>query len=352
MKNLYDILGVSNNASESEIKKAYRKLSLKYHPDRQGGKSESEKKEAEEKFKEISAAYSILSDKDKRQRYDTYGTIDEDMMQGDGFDFTEIFKHMMGGFEDFGGFGSFFGNHSSRQREPQKAPDLQVNIPITISDIFNGYDNEIEYDIEGICPDCNGTGGTNIESCPHCHGTGKFVNIQRTQFGIIQQQSICPHCGGSGTIIKNKCKTCNGKGTIRKRKKCKVHFNPGIKNNEYKVYEGYGYEGKNSIRNGNLVVVAKYTFDITKYNITNNTVYELLKVPYYDCILGTTIKHKLPNNKEVTIKVPKYSNDGTHIVLSGEGLNHGDYIFIVKPTLPSYIKEKEKELLEKIKKEN
>ena len=199
-KNLYDILGVSNNASEDEIKKAYKKAAIKYHPDRQGGKSDKEKQEAEEKFKEIGAAYAILSDPQKRQRYDTYGTIDEDMMAGTGFDMGDIFRHMMGGFMG-GNFGDMFGRQ--RQSYPSEAKSIQVNIPLSIEQIFNGYSHEIEYDVDYRCKDCNGAGGTGVETCPHCHGTGMITRTQQSGFGIIQHQSPCPYCNGTGKTIKN-----------------------------------------------------------------------------------------------------------------------------------------------------
>ena len=351
-KNLYDILGVSNTASEDEIKKAYKKLAIKYHPDRQGGKSDKEKQEAEEKFKEIGAAYAILSDPNKRQRYDTYGTVDEDMMAGTGFDMGDLFRHMMGGFMG-GNFGDMFGNFGSQRNQPSEAQSIQVNIPLSIEDIFNGYDHEIEYDAFVKCDSCNGTGGTGVETCPHCHGTGRITEVQRTGFGIMQSTHPCNYCNGTGQIIKNKCTKCNGEGVIRKKKKCRVTFRPGVSDGEYKVFTGFGNEGKNSYtKNGNLIAVPRYNIDTNKYAITEGAVYELLDVNYYDCILGTTIERILPNKKKVNVKVPEYSKDGTQVVLNGEGIKGGKYIFIVKPKLPTYIKSKEKELLEKIRKEN
>lgn len=356
-KDLYEILGVGHNASKDEIKKAYKKLAVRYHPDKQGGKSDAEKKAAEDKFKEIGAAYAILSDDNKRARYDRFGTVDEDMMSGTGFDIGDLFKSMMGG---FGGFESFFGNRGNRNPGyEQEAQSIQVNIPLSIEDIFNGYDHEIEYTISKRCQDCGGTGGTGIETCPYCHGTGRFMKVDKSPFGIIQQEMPCPHCNATGKTIKNKCSKCNGTGTIQTKQKCKVTFKPGVKDGEYQVYYGYGCEGKDTrTKNGNLIAVPHYQFDTNKYQVTDRAVYELLEVPYYNCILGTEIKHKLPNGKEVTVKVPPYSKDGTQVVLHGEGLklnnrySNGDYIFIIKPKMPTYINSEEKDLLSKIKKIN
>lgn len=349
-KDLYEILGVSHDASVDEIKKAYRKLSLKYHPDRQGNKSETEKKEAEDKFKEIGAAYAILSDDKKRARYDRFGTVDEDMMSGTGFDLGDLFRNMMGGF-DIGDI--FGGNRQRREAYPSEAQSIQVNIPLSIEDIFKGYDHEIEYTIDKRCHDCGGTGGTGVETCSYCHGTGRFVKVERGTFGIIQQEMPCPHCNATGKTIKNKCSKCNGTGLIKSKQKCKVTFRAGIGDGEYQIYQGYGCEGKDTrTKNGNLIAVARYSFDTTKYQVTDRAVYELIEVPYYNCILGTKLKHKLPNDKEVTIDIPSYSKDGTQVVLNNEGINHGKYIFIIKPKMPTYIKSEEKEILEKLKKIN
>lgn len=348
-KDLYEILGVSRNASADEIKKAYKKLAVKYHPDRNKGS-----KEAEDKFKEIGAAYAILSDEQKRAKYDRFGTVDEDMMSGTGFDFADIFGKFF-----TGGFGDIFGGQQRRETYPTEAQSIQVNIPLSIEDIFKGYEHEIEYSIDKRCPDCGGTGGTGIETCPHCHGTGRFVKVDKSTFGIFQQEMPCPYCHGTGKTIKNKCSKCNGTGIVKAKQKCKVSFRSGIKDGEYQVYYGYGCEGKDTrTKTGNLIAVARYAFDTTKYQVTDKAVYELLEVPYYNCILGTEIKHKLPDGKEVTVKVPQYSKDGTQVVLSGEGLklhnsySNGDYIFIIKPKMPTYINTEEKELLEKVKKIN
>lgn len=348
-KDLYEILGVSHNASADEIKKAYKKLAVKYHPDRNKGS-----KEAEDKFKEIGAAYAILSDEQKRAKYDRFGNVDEDMMSGTGFDFADIFGKFF-----HGGFGDIFGEQQRRETYPTEAQSIQVNIPLSIEDIFKGYDHEIEYTIDKRCPDCGGTGGTGVETCPHCHGTGRFIKVDKSPFGIFQQEMACPYCNATGKIIKNKCSKCNGTGTVKVKQKCKVSFRSGIKDGEYQVYYGYGCEGKDArTKTGNLIAVARYAFNTSKYQVTDRAVYELLEVPYYNCILGTEIKHKLPDGKEVTVKVPQYSKDGTQVVLNGEGLklhnsySNGDYIFIIKPKMPTYINTEEKELLEKIKKIN
>ena len=348
-KDLYAILGVDKNASEDEIKKAFRKLSLKYHPDRQGGKSDKEKQEAEEKMKEISAAWTILSDPDKKRQYDMYGTYDENMFNG-GFDFGDIFK-------DFGDiFGGMFGRGRQRHdfRDPgrQKGQSIRVQIPVSIEEILNGKINrDIEYPIEVRCPKCHGDGGSGKKSCPHCHGTGMITTTQTSPFGYVQQSHPCQHCHGTGESFEKICSHCNGTGFVKKN--VSVHLTTSdIGHGKNIMFNGNGYESKyKDAPNGDLIIEQVYTFDNSLYAIQGNTIYEKIEVPYYDCILGATIKHKLANNETVDINIPKYSTDGNQIKLN-KYFNGMNYIFIISVKLPTYINAKETELLEQIKKEN
>ena len=191
-KDLYEILGINKNASDDEIKKAFRKLSLKYHPDRQGGKTEKEKKEAEEKMKEISAAWTVLSDPEKKRQYDMYGTYDENMFNG-GFDFSDIFAHMPDIFGDLGGiFGRGRQRHDFRDPGRQKGQSIRVQIPVSIEEILNGKINrDIEYSINVRCPKCNGEGGSGKKSCPRCHGTGMITDtIIKTNYSLASTISL------------------------------------------------------------------------------------------------------------------------------------------------------------------
>jgi len=348
MKNLYEILGLDKNASENDIKKAYKKLALKYHPDRNPGN-----KEAEEKFKEISGAYAVLSDPQKKQQYDMYGTIDGMDPNGAGFNFEDLFKHMSGFndmFEDFFG-GSHFRNNQNNYAT--KAGSIRIQVPLSITDILNGYEHEVEYSCELKCTSCNGTGGTGIETCQHCHGTGMLTEVQHTNFGIIQQSRPCRYCGGTGQTIKNKCSKCNGTGIIHGKKKTLIKFRPGIEEGEYVTIQGAGCEGKSAnVINGDLIAIPYYNVDKNKYRIINGIVYEKIDVNYYDCILGTEIETVLPTHKKVKIRIPEYSEEGTQVILNNEGINHGKYIFVVTPKLPKYIRASERELLNKLKKEN
>ena len=356
-KDLYEILGISKSASENDIKKAYKKLALKYHPDRQGGKSESEKKEAEEKFKEISWAYSILSDSEKRQRYDQFGITDDQQQMGGGFDASEIFKHFMGGFggmfdnDDDDPFARFFGRGRRQQnRGPQQGQSLQINIPVSIEEICSGIDRDIEYDIQAKCSKCHGTGGEGVETCPHCHGTGMITDIQRTGFGIIQNSHPCQYCGGTGKTIKHKCSKCNGTGMEKKTVKVRIKQNPGFENDTQIYLNGKGYESKDGGVNGDLLINLVYQYDTSKYQIQRN-IYEIIEIPYYDCILGCSKEVILPNKEKIKIKIPEYSKDNT-LINTNKWFGNMQYYYVIKIKMPTYIRNKEKELLEQIKKEN
>ena len=356
-KDLYEILGLSRDASDSDIKKAYKKLALKYHPDRQGDKSDAEKKAAEEKFKEISWAYSILSDSEKKQKYDQFGITDDQQQMSGGFDPSEIFKHFMGGFggmfdaDDDDPFANFFGRGRSRQnRGPQKGQSIQMNIPVSIEEICTGIDRDIEYDIQAKCSSCNGTGGDGVETCSHCHGTGMITEVQRTGFGIMQNSHPCQYCGGTGQIIKNKCSKCHGTGMEKKTVKVRIKQNPGFQNGTQILLNGKGYESKDGGQNGDLLINLIYQYDTSKYQIQRN-IYEVIEIPYYDCILGCTKEVTLPNKQKIKIKIPEYSKDNT-LINTNKWFGNMQYYYVIKVKMPTYIRDKERTLLEQLKKEN
>ena len=349
-KDLYEILGVSRDASESEIKSAYKRLSLKYHPDRQGGKNDKEKKEAEEKFKEVNMAYSTLSDPQKKQQYDMFGVIDgqanEGGMPGGGFDPFDMMNGM---------FSSFFGGgnrRSNRNSGPQNGASIQLVVEVSIDEIFNGINRDVEYEIEAKCDSCNGKGGEGVETCPHCHGTGMFVETHRSGFSIIQNQRPCPYCNATGQIVKHKCSKCNGTGKITKKVKVRIQKSGGIQNGETQLYRGMGYESTNGGSNGDLQVIFQYNFDTKKYGVKNGNFYEYIDIPYYDCILGCDKEVELPNHKKKTIHINEYSDNMDMITLKGEGLNRHDYIYVIHVKMPKYVREDERKLLRELKSQN
>lgn len=345
-KNYYDILGIQKNASENDIKKAYRKLAAKWHPDKWSTKSDKEKKEAEAKFKEINEANECLSDPSKRKHYDSFGTM-EGFGQG-GF---------QGGFSDFNiddmfgaAFNMFGGNRSNRRRNTQtKGQNIQVNVNISIEEIFNGIHREIEYTTLQRCSECNGEGGKGVKTCPYCNGTGMITQTQRTPFGIIQNSSPCHYCHGTGKIVEHRCNKCNGSGLEKVTKKVYIDHGPGIEHGSAIQYSRMGCQTKESNGiDGDLIVIFNYSFDTNKYRIQNNVIYELIEIPYYDCILGKSFKHRLPNNKEVNVIVKPCSQDGQQIILHNEGINKNNYILVIKIKMPTSINDNVKELLKQI----
>lgn len=256
-RDLYEVLGIEKGASDEDIKKAYRKLAKKYHPDLNPGD-----KEAEEKFKEVNEANDVLSDPQKRQRYDQFGFAGVDPNYaaangggaggfGGGFggvDLGDIFGDIFGG--GFGGGFSGFGGGSSTRtaNAPRKGHDIQASVILTFEEAAHGCSKKITINRQDTCPDCGGTGaakGTSPETCPDCGGRGYVVTQQRTPFGVMQSQQPCSHCGGRGTIIRNPCKTCRGTGKTAARKSLEINIPAGIDDDQNIALRGQGDAGSN-----------------------------------------------------------------------------------------------------------
>ena len=353
MRNLYEVLGVEQSASEKEIKKAYRKLAIKYHPDKQTGKSEAEQKEAAEKMQEINLAYETLSDSDKRQHYDTYGTIDGDgqQMNDGGFSAEEIFRRMQ---EQMGGgpFDNFF-NDNNGYEQITPGQSFKIGANITIKDLMSADKITVKYNRPIRCATCHGEGGTGIEECPYCHGTGIIKEVSRTPFGFSSVQHVCQHCNGTGKTIKHKCDACNGTGFEYKETELKINIPDNFQNNMQVIARGYGGEArKKEWPNGNLVVCFNIVdFDSSKYALQGNDILQAYDVSYYDAILGKEIEVNLPDNTKHKIKIPECSDKGTRISIKGKGINGlGNYVFVLQVVLPKTINKDEKKLLEKIQK--
>lgn len=353
-KDLYAILELSKGASDSDIKRSYKKLAMKYHPDRQAGKSDTEKKEAEEKFKEISWAYSILSDPEKKQRYDQFGITDDQQMGDGGFDAEDMFSRFANMFGGGGGFESFFStenNRRHRNRRPDPGQSIRIQIPVSLEDILNGIDRDIEYDIQARCEKCHGVGGEGVSTCPHCNGTGMITETRRTGFGIIQNSHPCQYCNGTGETVSKTCSSCNGTGMKKKSMKVRVNVSPGFANHHHLYFQYKGYESKSeSAPSGDLLIEFAYAFNNSNIRIDDNNIYEIIEIPYYDCILGTTTERTLPNNDKVSVRIPEYTSHDKVIFVKKYG--NMNYNFVVKVKMPTYVREKEKELLRELKKEN
>lgn len=361
-KDLYKILGVEKSATADEIKKKYKKLAVKYHPDKQQGKSEQEKKDAEEKFKEINEAYSILSDKDKRQQYDTFGTVNGNMGGMSGADaMAEFMKH----FQGMGGFGSmfeddFFGGH--RGQRVVKGSDIQVNVNVTMEELYNNVEKEIKYKRKVQCETCNGTGSADglMNQCPYCNGTGYITTTQRHGFAIMQQTTVCPHCNGKGKVTKNICADCGGSGLKLKEEKYKFTIPYGATNGAYTILNNQGNAPQNGGEysvNGDvrLVFVAKQhkEFSVSEYD--PHDVDCVKEIPIIDCIMGTKLKFKHLDGKEYTISIKPGVTDGYVVKVRDKGLRktngqRGFLNVIIKQKMPKTLSDSDKKLLNDLKK--
>lgn len=366
-KNLYNILGLTKEEVDKDpsiLKKTYRKLSIKYHPDKQNGKTDAEKKEAEEKFKEINEAMSVLGDPDKKARYDMYGTYDGSAASS-GFNPFEAFS---GGFGDFGGFDPFsdirdiFGNGSGRSRGRREniipGQDVRMTIPVTLEDVYCGLKKGVKYTINVRCPNCHGTGGETA-TCPVCNGTGIESKTTRTPFGYSTVQTVCQKCGGSGTVVKKACPSCNGSGFKQKEVTLDINIPAGFRNGEMYHYEGKGSEAKKAGHpNGAFVVMLKYDFDTDRYTINGNTIIEKVKIPYVDALLGCKYHLVLPDKKVMNINIKPCTKPGTKCRVRNMGIYmkdqfgreySGDYILDISYDIPETLSEQEIHLLTKLK---
>ena len=256
-RDYYEVLGVSKGASDDEIKKAYRQSAKKYHPDLHPGD-----KEAEAKFKEVNEAYEVLSDKDKKQRYDQFGHAGVDPNYGAGaggygspfgqdIDFSDIFSSV------FGGFGGFSGRRSSNPNAPRRGTDVETTVYISFEEAAMGCKKTVEYQAVSKCSECSGTGaqkGTQAKTCPTCQGRGQVTVNQRTPFGVVQTSRACDSCKGTGKIIEKPCRSCNGAGRVRKKKSVEVNIPAGISDEQILNVSGHGNSGVNGGPAGDLHV--------------------------------------------------------------------------------------------------
>ncbi len=341
-KDYYEVLGVSKNANEDELKKAYKKLAKQYHPD-----LNKHEDHAEEKFKEISEAYGILSDQGKRQKYDQFGH-DGLNMNGGG-----------GGFGDFGFgdiFDSFFGGGFSQTRRngPRKGPDIREYAKISFEEAAFGVKRKIKVNRYEDCDTCTGSGakpGTKKETCKHCNGSGQVKVQQNTLFGSFVNVKACDVCRGEGSIITEKCPTCNGSGKQRKQRTIEVNIPAGIDNGQSISIRGEGGVGENDGPNGNLIV----TIAVLKHKIFNRNGYEVFNIQnisYAQATLGDTIK--IPTlDGEIEYDISPGTQNGDKFRLRGKGIpslrtsHRGDQIVEISVHVPKKLSKEQKELLYK-----
>ena len=353
-RDYYEVLGVEKNASDAEIKKAYRKLAMKYHPDQNPGD-----KTAEEKFKEVNEAYEVLSDADKKARYDQYGFAGVDP------NFNPNAGNPFGGFGGGGGgfgfgdlgdiFGDFFGggaSSSARRNGPSKGQNVVSEIEISFEDAAFGCEREITFGRIEPCATCHGTGckdGSQPETCSYCHGTGTVRTQQNFMGMTMQSNQPCPKCGGQGKIIKDACPTCRGKGKVRRNKTIRVKVPAGIDNGQSFRVRDEGNAGSNGGPNGDLLVTVR----VRKHDIfVRDGANVLCEMPitFAQAALGATIEVPTLDGK-VRYNVPEGTQTGTTFRLRGKGIPYvgyktrGDQFVTVVVETPQKLTQKQKDLL-------
>lgn len=315
-RDYYEVLGVSKDANEEEIKKAYRKVAMANHPD-----THPDDKEAEERFKEASEAYEVLSNSEKRQAYDQYGFAGVDGMQGGAAgnyqnvyrDFSDLF----GGSSPFGDiFSSFFGGGSSSQRGGSPSgQSLRYDITLDFKEAVFGCKKEISFAHEVACPTCNGTGGKGKKTCPTCGGRGQVISGG----GFFQMASTCRTCGGTGKVIENPCPDCKGSGTVRKSEKVLVTIPAGSDDGMRLTLRGKGDAGRNGGEPGDLVVVLNVRPD--KYFVRQgNNVYLQIPISFVQATLGDSIQIPTIDGTDVLVDIPEGTQSGKMIRLKGKGV--------------------------------
>ncbi|MBM7584736.1 molecular chaperone DnaJ [Bacillus pakistanensis] len=344
-RDYYEVLGVSKSASKDEIKKAYRKLSKKYHPDI------NKEADAADKFKEIKESYEVLSDDQKRAQYDRFGHVDpnQGFGGGGGGDFSGF-----GGFEDI--FNTFFGGGGGGRRRDPNAPragaDLQYTMTVGFEEAAFGKETDIEIPKEEECDTCHGSGakpGTKPETCSHCKGAGQLNVEQDTPFGRIVNRRVCHHCNGTGKFIKVKCGTCGGVGKVQKRRKIHVKIPAGIDDGQQLRVSGQGEPGINGGPSGDLYIV----FHVRSHEFferDGEDIYCEMPITFAQAALGDEIEVPTLHGK-VKLKVPAGTQTGTKFRLRGKGIQNvrgygvGDQHILVKVVTPSKLTEKQKDLL-------
>ncbi|HJD22100.1 MAG TPA: molecular chaperone DnaJ [Candidatus Gemmiger faecigallinarum] len=359
-RDYYEVLGVGKNASDNEIKSAYRKLAKKYHPDLNPGD-----KEAEEKFKEVNEANDVLSDPEKRKRYDQFGFTGVDpnyaAQQGGGaggfgggfggVDLGDLFGDIFGS-GGFGGFGGFGGSSRANPNAPRKGHDIQASVILTFEEAAHGCSKTVTINRQETCRDCGGSGaehGTSPETCPHCGGRGYVVTQQRTPFGVMQSQQPCSYCGGRGTIIKNPCRTCRGTGKTGARKTLEVRIPAGIDDDQNIALRGQGDAGSNGGPAGDVIVHVTVKPDPV-FERDGFDVWVHEPITFSQAVLGAEITVPTVDGK-VAYTIPEGTQSGTKFRLRGKGIQYlngrgrGDQYVVVDVEIPKKLTKAQRDAL-------
>ena len=362
-RDYYEVLGVDKSASADEIKKAYRKLAVKYHPDKNPGD-----KEAEEKFKEAAEAYSILSDADKKARYDQFGHAGVD---GAGPDFSGGFGNLNdilndlfggafgGGFGGFSGFGGGFGGGRGGQRQQRvyRGRDIRVRVKLTLEEIAKGVEKEISIEKSVPCSECGGRGARNssdIKTCSACGGTGQVQRVVNSLFGQTVTYSTCQQCGGEGKVITNPCRSCGGSGLVRKRETIKVKIPAGVEAGMQLTIAGEGHAAKNNGINGDLLVVIEEQ-EHPDFKREGNNLYYTKIVSLPEAILGAEVEIPCLDGPR-RIKIDAGTQSGTVTRINGKGLptvngygGTGDLYVKIAVWIPKKLDKEDKAVIESLR---
>jgi len=356
-RDYYEVLEVSKNASADEIKKAYRKKAIQYHPDKNPGN-----KEAEEKFKEAAEAYGVLSDPDKRAKYDQFGFEGLNGSQGfggfsgQGMSMDDIFS-MFGDIFGGGGFGGFsgFGSRSRNQERKYRGSDVRIKVSLTLEEINNGVTKKFKVKKMVPCQYCNGSGaknGSGSTTCPDCNGSGTVIRTQQSIFGMMQTQATCPKCNGEGKIIKDRCPHCGGEGVVSGEEIVDVKIPAGVAAGMQLSLEGKGNAGKHNGYSGNLLIVIDELKHKDLIRDENDLIYNLL-LPIPLAALGGTIE--IPTlDGAVKVKIASGTQPGKVLRLRGKGLpvlhsaRRGDLLVNISVYIPESLSRDEKQALEKM----
>ncbi len=359
----YDVLGVNKNASKAEIKKAYRKLALKYHPDK------NKDKDAEAKFKDISEAYAVLYDDEKRKLYDQYGHsgIDQRYSAEDifrGADFGDIFRGM--GFDTDFGFGfddifeRFFGHRVNFERgsaRRMRGSDLRFDIEISLEDAYNGLETTIHVPRSETCDECNGSGarpGTSPKRCSQCNGTGQMKASRRTNFGMFTQITTCNKCNGSGTFIEERCSECNGRGIIQRTREIELKIPKGVDGGSQLRLAGQGEAGTGGAGDLYIVIHVKRH---PKFERRDKDLRTIKDITFPEAAIGTKVNVETLGGSYETLKVPEGTQNGDILKLRGKGMPYlngrgqGDLYVKINIKVPDRLSRRARKLLEELNEE-
>jgi molecular chaperone DnaJ len=352
-RDYYDILGVSKNSDDAEIKRAYRSLAMKYHPDRN-----QDDTAAMEKMKEINEAYAVLSDRKKRQIYDTYGHAGlEGMSTSDIFssvDFGSLFREFGLGDTGFGGsiFDTIFGTSGTSSHKRNRGADLIYDLEITLEEAASGVEKKIKIPRKKVCSSCRGSGAREggLQTCDECHGTGQVVVEQKAAFGVFRQISACRHCQGTGKKVKEKCDLCKGRGFLEDISELKVSIPKGADSGYNIKFTGEGETDGGSITPGDLYVVV-HVKEHAQFERRGDDIFLVREIDFAQAALGAVLEDVPGMDGNVTLEIPEGTQAGDILRITNKGIPHlkgtgrGDQYVMVKLVTPRHLSDREKELL-------